>query len=389
MPLTKEQKEKVYLYYSGPTDDTGSRLVEALGITGGTALPNKAMEIVIGYGAKTDKNIVVNAVKVINHPNSIRVNRNKVGALKKIADAGVNVAKFCLAGEVLQSLDNPKSGITLPLVGRTKFHQGGKGLWTCLTRSQVKKAQTDGAEYFQNYVDMANEYRVHVINGEAVLVQKKTEQEDAPAAFAAAHAEKITNLADKNKVQLDKNTMDYVLHNIGKKVCPFPNQLVKSNDKGWVFKKVEDQNAPANLKETAIAAANAIGLQFSAVDCAVSEDGTVWVIETNSGPGLKKTAFDIYVSKFQKIIEDHFKAKEEAAKAAAKAKEEVDKPFIVKKVGVKAAPKNIEDVNEIMADDEEMGLEEIGALIIKFGKGAKTAAQKKALKEIAANILQG
>jgi len=351
--LTKAQKDKVYLYFSGPTDNTGTRLMEALGIKGGKEAPKGKKGVVIGYGAKTSKNMNVNADLVINHPNAIRKNRNKFTALGLMQTAKVPVATFVNADGVDKALDNEKSGIILPLVGRTNYHQGGKGFWTCLTRGQVKKAIQEGAQYFQNYVDMANEYRLHVMNGKVIYAQRKTEQKDPAAGFVAAHTEKIQGIAEKNNAKLDGDTMAYVLGNLSKKLCATPNHIVKSNDKGWLFSKVALGNVKKELADAAIAAAKAIGLEFSAVDCAISDDGTVWIIETNTGPGLKKSSFDAYVVEFNAILEDHFKPAVvplKPAKAAGKGP---------KKAAVKAAPKGAakKAVGNIGAMDDGQKLE--------------------------------
>jgi hypothetical protein len=350
MPLTQAQKDKVYLYYSGPTDNTGQRLVEALGCKGGKVAPKGKKAVVIGYGAKTSKDMNLNADLVINHPNSIRKNRNKFMALELMEAAKVPVAKFVKAENVIAALDNKNSGITLPLVGRTNYHQGGKGFWTCLTKGQVNKAIQEGAQYFQVYVDMADEYRLHVMNGKVIYAQRKTAQDDPVAGFVAAHTEKITGVAEKNDKKLDADTIAYVLDNIGKKLCPVPNQLIKSNDKGWKFSKVALNNVNKDLAKAAIDAAKAIGLEFSAVDCAIGEDGKVWIIETNTGPGLKVSSFDAYVKAFNEILEAHFKPANapQAAPAAG------PKP---KKAAVKAAPAGeaavaVGNIADMTADDK-------------------------------------
>ena len=85
----------VYIYYSGATDKTGAALAEALEVASGRVKPKTTQKIVIGWGAKTDKAVNLGNATVINHPNAIRVNRNKFQALQLMQKAKVNVAPFC------------------------------------------------------------------------------------------------------------------------------------------------------------------------------------------------------------------------------------------------------------------------------------------------------
>jgi len=289
-----------YIYYSGPTDDTGKKLAEALGAKHGKVKPTeKKSMIVIGWGCKTKERMVLKQHSVINHPDKIRTNRNKLETLKVLKNAGVPVADYIDSGGVLASLDNARSVINLPVVGRKKYHQGGKGFWTCLTKGQVRKAINQGAEYFQNYLDIVDEYRLHVFNGKVINMQRKVERSNMTAAYKEQHGNRITNIADKNNVNLDKETMDYVLENLGKRE-ERPDQIIKSNTRGWKFSQIK--TVKTDLKKAAVDAVKAIGLDFGAVDCCMTEDGKPYIIEVNTGPGLQGTSFDAYVSAFKDAI---------------------------------------------------------------------------------------
>ena len=292
--------KNTYVYYSGPTDDTGKRLAEALNAKHGKVKPtSKESMIVIGWGCKTKDRVDLKQHTVLNHPDRIRNNRNKLGTLMVLKDAKVPVADYIDAGGVIAALNNPKVAINIPLVGRRKYHQGGKGFWMCLTKGQVELAIKQGAEYFQNYLPIVDEYRLHVFKDGIFNMQKKTERSNMASAFKEQHGNRIANIAGKNKVNLDKQTMDYVLENLGKRE-EHPDQIVKSNSRGWKFSQIK--SAPADLRQAAIAAVKAIGLDFGAVDCCVTEDKKVYIIEVNSGPGLQGTPFDAYVTTFKEQI---------------------------------------------------------------------------------------
>lgn len=319
--------KNVYVYYSGPTDDTGKRIAEALKASHGKtrpALSEKKGMIVIGWGCKTDKPTSVGTFITLNHPDSIRLNRNKLESLKNLEAAGIAVAPFVSANTVLAAIDNGVSSINLPLVGRKKFHQGGKGFWTCLTKTQVSKAIGQGAEYFQNFLDIKTEYRLHVFQGEAINMQKKVERTNIAGAFVSQHGERIRNVAAKKGKELDKKTMDYVLDDLGKRQ-ERPDEIIKSNTRGWKFSQIT--KAKDGLKNIAIQAVETIGLDFGAVDCCETVDGGFYIIEVNTGPGLQGTPFDAYIAAFKGAIAEINKT------GAKKAAATVEKPVKAKSAG--------------------------------------------------------
>lgn len=328
-----------YIYYSGPTDDTGKRLAEALGAKHGKTKPTtKAGQsmIVIGWGCKTKESVALKQHTVINHPDKIRTNRNKFGSLDILKKAAVPVADFVESAGVLAALGNARNTINLPLVGRKKFHQGGKGFWTCLTVGQVRRAIDQGAEYFQNYMDIVDEYRLHVFNGKVINMQKKVERNNMTAAFKEQHGSRIANVAEKAGVKLDKQTAEYILENIGSRQ-ERPDQIIKSNTRGWKFSQIK--TAQANLQKAAVDAVKAIGLDFGAVDCCVVEGGNPFVIEVNTGPGLQGSSFDSYVAAFKDAIAVINKpaVKKTAATAADKTKPAPKAATVGSSGGVKAS----------------------------------------------------
>lgn len=289
-----------YIYYSGATDITGKKLQEALSITGGKTKPiNK--KLVIGWGTKLDQDTAFPPdVQVLNHPNNIRANRNKFKALTAMGDAAVNVARFVSADDVTASI-GARKGINLPLVGRTNFHQGGKGFWLCITKSMVDNAISEGAQYFQEFIDIKDEFRLHVFSGDLLYGQKKVKRTNMEEAFIEQYAEKIENIAGKNNKSLDKETMSYTLGRLAKNQST-PDMIIRSNTRGWKFSHVT--KVSNDLVNEAAKALEATGLDFGAVDCCIDTDGKVWILEINSGPGLKETPFTAYVDRFKKAIKD-------------------------------------------------------------------------------------
>lgn len=295
--------KKPYIYYSGPTDSTGKALAAKLKATHGKTKPTGTDKICICWGAKTDKATSMGKMPVLNHPDKIMANRHKFNTLQTLTRAGVYVGNSTDAKSVLDALANPTGDepMALPVIGRRNYHQGGKDFHTCLTKSHVEIAIKAGAAYFRNFMDVKNEYRLHVFQGVIINAQRKTERENIADAFANQHGDRITNNAAKKNVKLDKATMEHVLKDIGGREG-HANQIIKSNTKGWKFSQIKLANVKKNLQEVAIAAVGAAGLDFAAVDCVMLQDGRAAIIELNTGPGLEGTSFEAYVKAFQEAI---------------------------------------------------------------------------------------
>ncbi len=308
-----------YLWYSGATDVTGMALAEALHIIGTKTKPKNLVhgDLVIGWGVKTDEATDMGRSTTWNSPNAIRVNRNKLGALQKMS-AHPNltncIAKFSTAQSVLSDIDHGR--IKLTLIGRTKSHQGGKGLWVCPTKALVSAAIADGATYFQEFIDVKTEYRLHVAFG-AVHIAVKKEENIEPGSWKAIRKEKIDAYAAKKEMHLDTDTLNAVLDVMFKEAV-LPDRIIKSNGRGWKFVNVTLNNVPAALKNAAVSAVEALGLQFGAVDCAITHNGSVYIIEVNSGPGLQGSALNKYVELFAAKIAEFDQSLHAAAPKAAK-----------------------------------------------------------------------
>lgn len=293
----------VHVWYSAATDITGRNLETSLRAAGSREKPRAvAGDIVIGWGAKTDAATqFANGVTVLNHPDMIRKNRNKFEALKTMkADRELanNIQAFCKADQVTREISAGNMG--LPIIGRKNYHQGGEGFWLCLTAAQIDAAIAAGAQYFQNYIDIADEYRLHVFGDNIIYAVKKVENATKEG-WVAQRVEKITDYAQKNNVNVNADTMNYVLGIIyGEQ--QLPDRVVRSNHRGWKFSNVRLNTLNNDLKAAAVRAVKAIGLTFGAVDCCVDSAGHVYIIEVNSAPGLQGTTLEKYIEAFQAKI---------------------------------------------------------------------------------------
>lgn len=133
---------KAYVFYSGATRKTGEAICEELSkiknveASSGDTIPKERVDLVIGWGAKTKKEVKMKTKHSINHPNCIMSNRDKFNFLSIMKNNKIPVASFVSSGKIQNELKSNKTDMKLPLVGRTNYHQGGQGFWLCLTASQ-------------------------------------------------------------------------------------------------------------------------------------------------------------------------------------------------------------------------------------------------------------
>lgn len=287
----------VYVWYSTATDVTGKKLMELLDCKGGTAKPPAGVKKVLCWGTKTDQNIEMGNNTVFNHPNNIRVNRNKLQSLGAFKAGKCNVADF--------TDDFTKAGsaaFPFPLVARTKYHQGGAGFWLCLTKSQVKQAMDEGAQYLQNFIDIKDEYRLHVVGGKVVYAVRKTKRENHKEAFTTHWTDHCENFAAKKDINLDKATVDVIMGRMARKYATGVDMVVRSNTRGWKFVRVALDKLNKALGEEAVKSVTALKLNYGAVDCCIGEDGKPYIIECNTGPGLEGSSLEAVSGALKELV---------------------------------------------------------------------------------------
>ena len=304
---------KIYVWHSAATSVTGPKIAEALAeqygennVIATRRKPDaRSGDIVIAYGAKTREPVRFrNGVKVFNHPDSIRVNRNKYEALGKMAaDGDVNVPGYDAIDELTDAGIKSIIETTGVAVARSKYHQMGRGLYLCMTVEDVRKAAECGAYYVQVYKPVRDEYRLHV-NFDTVSVASRKELVDNPHdAWKAAYREKVINRFEEEPAEAELALLDKALTIIAKDVN-LPDFMVRSHKHGWKFKRLNVDRVDDRLKTMAVAAVKAIGLDFGAVDCAIDKDGNPFIIEVNSGAGLDGRSFTKFIEAItEKIAE--------------------------------------------------------------------------------------
>tara|TARA_B100001063_G_scaffold227047_2_gene237157 strand:- start:5765 stop:6559 length:795 start_codon:yes stop_codon:yes gene_type:complete len=115
------------------------------------------------------------------------------------------------------------------------------------------------------YVKKKSEWRIHVLSGEVVDIQRKARDRSVP----------------------DEQV----------------NWLVRNHANGFIFARNEDVEVPSQVLEQAVTTVKALGLDFGAVDIIYNERGNeAFVLEVNTAPGLTGSTLTGYAERFKLLF---------------------------------------------------------------------------------------
>lgn len=200
---------------------------------------------------------------IVNPKEMVRAASNKRQARIAFQEADVPSPKLFLRGSSITKAD-------LPVVGRTSYHNKGKGFWFCKTLAEVRRAVDRGATHFLEFVPKTREYRVHTFCKKNTFGKESRETED------------YVSVKLVEKVWQGKNKPD-------------PRQVQKNHEFGWVFLGQQDRREEELdvVRYAAKQAIAALGLDFGAVDVMYKiKDKRPYVLEVNSTPSLADDTAD-------------------------------------------------------------------------------------------------
>lgn len=120
------------------------------------------------------------------------------------------------------------------------------------------------APLYTQYVKKADEYRIHVFDGQVIDIQQKRKRQEVP-----------------------NEEVDYQIRNLAG---------------GWVFCR-DNIDCPSVCSTLAIDAVSALGLTFGAVDIGFNRnEGVGYVYEVNTAPGLEGSTLDSYFEALVRYI---------------------------------------------------------------------------------------
>lgn len=189
-------------------------------------------------------------VTVLNKPEAVGKASNKLTALTIMKAAGVNTPEFTHDINVAKSWIEDDDRIVLC---RTMLRaNSGRGI-------VIAKEVTElvAAPLYVKYVRKEKEYRLHVFNGQVIdMVEKRRRR--------------------------------------GFQENGIYNKYIRSYEQGWIMAR--DNVVVADVvKEQALKAVAALGLDFGAVDIVLKKDNNVpYVLEVNTAPGIQGTTLENY-----------------------------------------------------------------------------------------------
>lgn len=236
-------KFKVYPYkmFSGSAKKVAGSLQAKRVKLGGKFFPNFD-RFVINWG---NSNAPLKTT-ILNKPENVAVAQNKLLTLNKLRDAGIRVPEYTT--DRTQTVSWKKIVARLLLRGH-----GGRGIVIRENDGRTLGEQVVAPLYVK-WINVADEYRVHVMNGEVIDYSKKVLQADAQPGE---------------------------IHNL---------------EAGYLFARNVSRNDV--VCSMAVNAVKTLGLDFGAVDVVRSTQGITYVLEVNTAPGLSPMGVEIYKQSF-------------------------------------------------------------------------------------------
>jgi len=217
---------------------TGRGLARVLDIPYGKSLAwNERYQYIFRYGNATHVPSS-GVIKVINTATAINNARNKYRARLIMKDNDIPVPKV-YTRENLSEAD-------FPIIARPYNHYRGKHFYLVSNHYEAMKFINRGY-FLQEVIENDTEYRIFVLLNELFETNVKVpEREDG-------------------RVSSD---------------------LIRNRKNGWKFNVIRRSNVPSDLKNLAVRANQALGLDWGAVDCCTDIHGKHYVFEINTAPSL-------------------------------------------------------------------------------------------------------
>jgi hypothetical protein len=212
----------------------------------------KSNHVIINWGNSHRPDWYRRSPSIINEPECVRDATNKLTTLLVLKEAGVNVPEFTTVIAEAKAWDG------IVVCRRTITGARGQGIVIANNPDEIIDAPL-----YTKHLRHKHEYRVHMMNGEVIDVTQKKKRQG-------------TN----------------------------PNSLVRSHG-DWVFCR-EGIVIPDVIKEQALKAVSALGLDFGAVDIAYRErENKAYALEINTAPGLDAGSITLakYIEGFRRHYE--------------------------------------------------------------------------------------
>jgi len=210
--------------------------------------PIRVKDLLINWGcSRLPERIAY--IKILNRPEAVRNASNKLRTFELFKENDVKSPAWTVHKEQAEAWLN---GGNTTIVCRTVLNgHSGQGIVLA-----SKPEELVDAPLYTVYVKKDQEYRLHVSGDKVFFVQRKARKREVPD--------------------------DQV------------NWQIRNHQNGFIYAN-QDVQVSDEMKNTAIAAVAALGLDFGAVDMLTTKKGDHCVLEVNTACGLAGTTLDKYV----------------------------------------------------------------------------------------------
>jgi hypothetical protein len=366
--------KKGFVWYSFGSDKTGPELGAALDFDAGKKTPPfDKYEVILGWGCKPGskyspeelaQRIAQGQIRVLNHPDAVERNRDKLGTLIRLKEFGVPVPGFFdfegrpreLVAEVLIPEALNKGEIGLPLVLHNRFHKGDPII--CYTLEDVRSALTGPKEnpftYARTY-DHGDEYRVHVFRDAVMFSQRKSLAEDPVAVAAERLFERVRAKWAKEGRDVgvgEKLIVQDTAQFLAADILRSASAAQKSVTMGWKFVDCPPDYPPAEVAKLAVEAIDAVHLDLGAVSISHAS-GVARVLSITTAPTLNQDQMASYVAHIKAFIDRGGKTKVAERKVAVKKQESKASPELVARLYRRVKDLSAEKAEAILKSLEE------------------------------------
>jgi hypothetical protein len=211
-------------------------------------------DVVVNWGFRGNSQVIQRNdidFTVLNPPENVEVASNKIKALTKLSNEGLNTLIFFTSKEDASSYleENENSLIYCRTIVNGKAGQG-------IILARTKEELVDSPLYTV-YFKNDREFRVHIFNNE------------------------IIDFAEKKKMSSRRKLVMNIEESEDSK-------YIRNLKKAWSFCR-NGITLPEKIKDECIKAISCLGLNFAAVDIVYNtEFDTVSILELNTAPGMKR-----------------------------------------------------------------------------------------------------
>lgn len=223
----------------------------------GSRFRGNQRKTVINWGSeKVSRETLV--CRILNHPHQLQAVRNKLLFFKKMkqaGEAGPRCVPWTEDPKEAQEWLKKKNHV---VVRQSLTGHSGSGI----IMVPPDKDKVPSAPLYTKYIPKDSEWRVHIVKGQVVDVQRKVRNPD-------------------------QEPKDW---------------KVRSHRNGFIYIRNTDTPCPVDVTKQAVLSFTGTGLDFGAVDVIFNRKANkAYVLEINSAPGLEGHTVEVYANAFRKL----------------------------------------------------------------------------------------